>query len=69
MDGLENGPVCQVLKHDTEVPGMIGVIEGCEEISLVPICMKYAPRMTHKMVLKNNSKCKDLKKGSVFWVL
>jgi hypothetical protein len=48
---------------------MIGVIEGHKEISLVPSCMKYAPRMTCKMVLKDNCKRKDLKKGSVFWVL
>jgi hypothetical protein len=48
---------------------MIRVIESCEEISLVPICMKYTPRMTRKMVLKNNGKHKDLKKGAVFWVL
>jgi len=69
MDDLENGPACQVLKRDVEVPGMIGVIEVCEEILLVPSCMKYAPRMTCKMVLKDDSKRKDLKKGSVFWVL
>jgi len=42
---------------------VIGVIEVCKKISLVPSCMKYAPRMTRKMVLKDNSKRKDLKKG------
>jgi len=67
-DNLENGPACQVLKCDAEVLGMIGVIEVCEEISLVPSCMKYAPRMTRKVVLKDNGKCKDLKKGAVYWV-
>jgi hypothetical protein len=69
MDDLENGPACQVLKHDAEVPGMIGVIEVCEEISLVPSCMKYAPRMMCKVVLKDNGKCKIFKKGAVYWVL
>ena len=69
MDNLENGPACQVLKHDAEVPGMIGMIESCKEISLVPICMKYAPRMTRKVILKDNGKRKDLKKRTVYWVL
>jgi hypothetical protein len=36
---------------------------------LVPSCMKYAPRMTCKVVLNDDSKHKDFKKGSVFWVL
>ena len=69
MDDLENGPACQVLKHDAEVPGMIGVIEVCEEILLVPSCMKYAPRMTRKVVLKDDSKRKDFKKRAVYWIL
>ena len=48
---------------------MIGMIEAFEEISLVPICIKYAPRMMVDMILKDDSKRKDLKKGSVFWLV
>jgi hypothetical protein len=69
MDDLENGPACQVLKRDAEVPGVIGVIEVCEEILLVPSSMKYAPRMTRKMILKDDGKRKDFKKRAVYWVL
>src|SRR5712671_3113697 len=45
----------------------IGMIEAFKEISLVPVCIKYAPRMMVDMILKDNSKNKDLKRGSVFW--
>ena len=57
------------MKCKTEVLGMIGMIEAFEEISLVPIRIKYTPGMMVNMILKDNGKRKDLKKGSVFWLV
>ena len=39
-----------------------------EEISLIPTLVEYAPSMWFKVVLKDDSKCKELKKWFVFWV-
>jgi len=65
---IRKWPACQVLKRDAEIPGMIGVIEVCEEISLVPSSMKYAPRMTRKVILKD-MEAQRSQKRTLYWVL